>query len=363
MSPLTLHELPLPDFFKEGNSYDPDYAPDINHLRRQATDWTRLHGIKPVGADKVKVSVLDIDSQFDFSFSQGTLFVAGRSGQGAQDAHNRKVQWGYKYLWLWHEWINTLDSHVPYQVFFPTAHRKADGTMPDEHTIIKAEDYVRGLYQADPAMAASLNVNPAWLTRQWTYYCNELEKVDPKTGRAKHQLYLWPFHCPLGSKGHRLAGVVDELRFFHSFVRGARNTPAVKGTNPMTEHYSIFKPEVLTTWEGKPIPGAQRNSLLIERLFVSDMVIMMGLASDYCVAESIYDFLGEIQAKDPELAKKVYVVKDLTAPVVIPGIYDGTDVAEKAFADFAAGGMNVVESTTPIQEWPGAEAILARARN
>jgi hypothetical protein len=46
-------------------------------------------------------------------------------------------------------------------------------------------------------------------------------------------------------------------------------------------------------------------------------------------------------------------MRDCTAPVVIPNVVDFTDKAEAAFAKFEAAGMHVVESTTPIEDWPG----------
>jgi nicotinamidase-related amidase len=57
-------------------------------------------------------------------------------------------------------------------------------------------------------------------------------------------------------------------------------------------------------------------------------------------------------AKDPKLAKKVYLLEDCTSPVVVPGIIDFTDQADAAFQRFAAAGMHVVRSTDPLDTWP-----------
>jgi hypothetical protein len=53
-------------------------------------------------------------------------------------------------------------------------------------------------------------------------------------------------------------------------------------------------------------------------------------------------------------------MEDCTSPVVVPGAVDYTDEADAAFERFAAAGMHVVRSTTPLVEWPGFEA---RARS
>jgi len=64
------------------------------------------------------------------------------------------------------------------------------------------------------------------------------------------------------------------------------------------------------------------------------------------------DLLQEIQATDPSLAKKVYLLEDCTSAVVIPGVVDFSEQAEAAFARFAEAGMHRVRSTDPIREWP-----------
>jgi hypothetical protein len=69
--------------------------------------------------------------------------------------------------------------------------------------------------------------------------------------------------------------------------------------------------------------------------------------------------LDEIAKTDPSLAKKVYLVEDLTSPVVVPGIIDFTDQGDAAFERFRKAGMNVVRSTDPIETWPGVAKNIA----
>jgi hypothetical protein len=38
--------------------------------------------------------------------------------------------------------------------------------------------------------------------------------------------------------------------------------------------------------------------------------------------------------------------------VVVPGTVDYTDEADAAFERYAEAGMHVVQSTTPIEQWP-----------
>ncbi|HUP43569.1 MAG TPA: isochorismatase, partial [Thermoanaerobaculia bacterium] len=69
-------------------------------------------------------------------------------------------------------------------------------------------------------------------------------------------------------------------------------------------------------------------------------------------AWTIEDLLGDIRERDPELARKVYLLEDCTSPVVIPGAVDFTAPADEAFARFAAAGMHAVRSSDPIAGWP-----------
>ncbi len=344
----TVAELPLPEHYDPAHSYDSRYAvQDIARLQERADAWRQQHGLRPAGADRVRVHLLVMDNQFDFNFPEGTLYVGGATGTGAMDDQRRLVEFIYRNLGAISRITCTMDSHIPYQVFFRSAHLRRDGTHPPALTIISAEEYRRGDYRPDPAMAAELGRDEDWLRRQFVYYCEQLES----TGR--YQLTLWPYHCMIGSFRHQLAGVVDEARLFHSFARGAANIPEIKGFHPLTEHYSIFAPEVMTTWEGHPIPGAHKNTRLIEALLSADIAIITGEAKSHCVAWSIEDLLQEIQGRDPNLAKKVYLLEDCTSPIVVPGVVDYTEAARAAFARFAEAGMHIVQSTVPMRDWPG----------
>ena len=84
-----------------------------------------------------------------------------------------------------------------------------------------------------------------------------------------------------------------------------------------------------------------------------DAVIIAGQAKSHCVAWTIDDLLTEIQAQDPKLAQKVYLLEDCTSPVVVPGVVDFTNQANAAFQRFADAGMHLVKSTDAIESWAG----------
>ena len=333
----TLRLLGLPPHYSALMAREAGYKADPSALLSAAALWRKQNGLKPVGSDTKKIFVLDIDDQGDFDFPSGSLFVAGRSGTGAMDALQRRVEFIYRYLLYISELINTMDTHLPFQVFYGSAHLDKNGEHPAPHTIIDADTYERE-YRPNPAMAAQIGVDVAWLQRQFNFYTRELEK-------GKYPLYIWPYHCMLGSPGHRLAGLMEEARLFHSFARGAKNEPQIKGGNPLTEHYSIFAPEVTKTWDGNAIPGAQKNTKLLEMLTKGSLVFVMGEAASHCLKTSTADLLKYILATDPSMAKKVVVLRDCTTSVVVPNGPDFTDAAEQAMAEFQNAGMNVVDST------------------
>ena len=114
----------------------------------------------------------------------------------------------------------------------------------------------------------------------------------------------------------------------------------MKGSEPLTEHYSVLGPEV-------PAGGASRNTPLIEHLREFDAVVIAGQAKSHCVAWTIDDLLGDFR----DLAHRVHLLEDCTSPVVVPGVVDYTEEANAAFRRFAEAGMHVVHSTEPLDSW------------
>ena len=198
----------------------------------------------------------------------------------------------------------------------------------------------------NPALADELcGGNYMWLKAYAQHYAQTL------TDNGKYQLEIWPYHGMLGGRvSHALVPVIEEAAFFHNIVQAPRQSLKLRGGNPLTENYSMLQPEVLTRHDGKPI--AQKNAQLFNHLVSYDMVIVAGQAKSHCLAWTMENMRTEILAKDPSLAKKIYIMGDCTSPVVIPGVIDFTDMANAAFDKFIASGMHVVNSTDPIEKWP-----------
>ncbi len=240
-----------------------------------------------------------------------------------------------------------MDTHTAMQIFHPIFWVNDSGEHPiGAQTIISLEDVKKGVWKVNPEVADSVaNGDEERLQRHVLHYVQKL------TESGKYPLMVWPYHSMLGGIGHALVSAVEEAVFFHCIARKSQSRFEIKGDNPLTEHYSVFSPEVREGPDGQVL--AERNTRFIKKLQEFDVVIITGQAKSHCVAWTISDLLGEIRSLDNELVKKVYILEDCTSPVVVPGIVDFTDQANAAFQGFADAGMHVVKSTDPINTWPG----------
>lgn len=348
--PMTIRELPHPRFYDAANAARWDHTPDQQMLLDASAVWRKEHDLRPSGGDKKNVHLLLIDVQKDFCFPRGSLFVAGKSGTGAIDDNRRIAELVYRNLGVISNITTTLDTHFAYQIFFPSFWLDQDDRPLTPFREITCDDVESGKVRPNPGVAKWLcQGSYTWLVKQCRHYCRELEKA------GKYKLYLWPPHCILGSDGHALAGVVHEARMFHAFCRAAQSSVEIKGGNPLTENYSVLRPEVLTRFDGQPL--AQRNTQFLKTLLSADVVVIAGQAASHCVKSSIDDLLDEVRAHDPALAKKVYVLTDCMSSVTVPDgkggfVADFTADAERAQQRFADAGMHLVRSTDPIASWP-----------
>src|SRR5581483_8011915 len=108
--------MTLPAFYDPRNAAEWSYAPDVAKVYEEARAWR----LKPAAEDAAQVHLLLIDVQRDFCFPQGTLYVGGRSGRGALDDNRRTAEFIYRNLHRITRTTCTLDSHLPFQIFFPS---------------------------------------------------------------------------------------------------------------------------------------------------------------------------------------------------------------------------------------------------
>ncbi|MEM6701747.1 MAG: nicotinamidase [Acidobacteriota bacterium] len=343
-------ELPLPPFFRAENCRSWRHEADASRLLDHSGTWAATHGVEPATSDRSKNHLLIIDAQRDFCLAEGGLFVGGRSGTGALEDTERLARFVYRNLGRLTEITCTLDTHLPFQIFFPSFWLDVDGEHPAENTVVTSEQIRGGEFRPNPAVAGWLcNDNVPWLKRQVEDYCRRLEEA------GRYELYLWPPHCLLGSSGHSLVGAIQEARLFHAFCRGAKNFVEVKGGNILTENYSALAPEVLERHDGKVL--GSRNEALLDSLLAADRILVAGQAASHCVRATVEDLLQGMAERGADPGK-LYLLEDCMSPVAVPDgaggfLADFTDDSTAALKRFAATGAHVVRSTLPMSRWPG----------
>jgi nicotinamidase-related amidase len=344
MSTQTTKQLPIPAHFdplKVGEVWRVPYQ----DRAAEARSWAQQYQIPSARTDRTRICLLAIDVQNTFCIPDFELFVGGQSGMGAVEDNRRLCEFIYRNLGVLTEITPTMDTHTAMQIFHPIFWVNQVGEHPTPAaTMISLAEVQQGIWQVNPEVAYSLTDGDYDALQQ-----HALHYVQQLSDNGKYPLTVWPYHSMLGGIGHALVSAVEEAMFFHCMARNSQTRFEVKGSNPLTENYSILRPEVLTGTNGQAI--AQKNAALIEKLLKFDAVIIAGQAKSHCVAWTIADLLTEVEAIEPSLARKVYLLEDCTSPVVVPGVVDFTEQADAAFQKFANAGMHLVRSTDAIDTW------------
>lgn len=344
MNTQVTNQLPIPPHFapqKVGEVWRVPYQ----ERAAQARDWAKKHNIKAAAEDKTRICLLLIDVQNTFCIPGFELFVAGNSGTGAVDDNRRLCEFIYRNLGLISAIAPTLDTHTAIQIFHPVFWVNEVGEHPTPSaTNITPADIEQGIWKVNPAIAYSItNGDYTKLQNYALHYVNQLSQ------HGKYPLTVWSYHSMLGGIGHALVSAVEEAVFFHAIARSYQTQFEIKGNNPLTENYSVLRPEVLEDASGHPI--AQKNTHLIQQLLNFDVVIIAGQAKSHCVAWTVDDLLTEIQLINPSFAKKIYLLEDCTSPVIVSGVVDYTKQANATFERFATAGMHLVKSSEPLTNW------------
>jgi nicotinamidase-related amidase len=320
---------------------------------QQAEAWAVEHGLATAHEDPFRVCVVLVDVQNTFCLPDFQLFVGGRTGTGAVDDNRRLCEFLYRNLDAVTQVVPTMDTHQAVQIFHAVYLVDGEGRHPQPYTLVSVDDVEHGRWRVGAAAAAAAGIDPEYAQRHLLHYVRSLQRG------GKYSLTIWPYHALLGGLGHALVSAVEEAVFFHALARRSQPDFQIKGSNPLTEHYSVLGPEVRDGPEGETIAG--RNDALVERLLDFDAVVIAGQAKSHCVAWTIADLLEAGPARAAELAPRVYLLEDCTSPVVVPGVVDYTESADAAFERFADAGMHVVRSTDQIERWPGIEDRRAAA--
>ncbi len=335
-------QLPIPQHFRSDTVGEIWRVP-YQDRSSAARSWTKQHQLIPTSQTQSNIKLLLIDVQNTFCLPEFELFVGGRSGRGAIEDNIRLCEFIYRSLGKIDQIIATLDTHHLHQIFHPIFWIDERGEHPQPAvTTISPEDVKSGKWRVNLEFS---NEAPEQLQAYALHYVQQL------SDGGKYPLLIWPYHAMLGGIGHALVPAVEEAIFFHGIARSSQASFSIKGDRTLTENYSALAPEVFTNQFGDsldreaPPTNCCKNDGLIQQLLSSDKLIIAGQAQSHCVAWTVNDLLVEINAIDPALAEKVYLLADCTSPVVIPGVVDYTAQADAAYQKFADAGMKIVRST------------------
>ena len=337
--------LPIPPHFDPAG-VEQVWPVDYEPREAEARAWAATHRIGPTSADSLRTCLVLVDCQNTFCTPGHELFVAGRSGMGAVQDNIRLCEFVYRNLHRITAIVATLDTHTAVQIFHPVFWINPAGEHPTgAATVITARDIEDGTWSVNPAVAELVaGGSTEFLREHALHYVRTLEE-------GRYPLMIWPYHAMLGSVGHALVSAVEEALFFHGVARATAPRFEIKGDHPLTENYSVLRPEVTTGPHGTPIGTV--NEALVDRLAEFDAVVVAGQAKSHCVAWTAADLLRMFSERDAALPERVYLLEDCTSPVVVPGVVDFTEQADAMFRELAAGGMRVVRSTDPMGQWGG----------
>jgi nicotinamidase-related amidase len=336
--------LPIP------NHFDPDAVDEIRRvpyedLAQSAVKWAAEHQIQPASEDESRICLVAVDVQNTFCIPEFELYVGGRSGTGAVDDNRRLCEFIYRNLHLITQVVPTMDTHQAMQIFHSIFFIDENGRHPAPATLITQEDIVQERWRFNDALSQNLKRGAEDVRQHLVHYTSQLKD------RGKYELTVWPYHAMLGGIGHAIVPAVEEAIFFHTIARYSQPDIHIKGNHPLTEHYSVFGPEVATDSANKVL--VQKDEGLFRKLVDFDAILVAGQAKSHCVAWTISDLMENILLHDKCLVEKVYLLEDCTSAVVIPGVLDYTDEADAAFHRFREAGMHVVRATEPMRNWPG----------
>lgn len=261
----------------------------------------------------MKIHALLIDCQNDFTDPNGSLFVKGadkdmdrlalmirRLGNKLDDIHS------------------TLDSHALMHIGNPLFWRNSNGKHPAPFTGITVSDVENGV----------------WAPTRPNLAKHALDYVKALSASSRYSLTVWPPHCLIGDEGHCINKKVFEA--FNEWETAKLKTidMVTKGSNPLTEHYSIFKAE----YEMPDDPTTQLNTRLVKTFIDADEVVVAGEASSHCVRNSVVDLANAFG--DDSYVKKLVYLKDASSPV--PGF---EQFEEDFLREMSKRGMRISTTT------------------
>lgn len=315
--------MSYPTIYQRNDSFAGAYQARISAFTAEGSQAN----LRPAVQDKRRVALIDVDVQHDFCDPTGTLYVPG-----SQEDLQRLVEWMYTNVEQITSVYASLDSHYPFQIFYPEWWQYADDlTHPAPFTMIMLS--ANGETVDHNGRRVQPLFDPMWSMR----YVRALKTQSQK------DLMLWPHHTMVGTQGHMLMAPLSEAIAFHSAARLSQPVFLNKGSVPQVEHYGIFSPEV--QYPNHPMGGL--NTTMLDAIANHDLIYVAGEAKSHCVLATMMQLVNYFSAKQPEVLRKVRFLRDCTSSVQHPAV-DFDALAEAEYAQMEKLGVQLVTTADPI---------------
>lgn len=272
----------------------------------------------------LKLHVICIDDQNDFTDPNGSLFVKGG---------DQNVRRAAKLIERLRDKITdihvTMDSHRKVDISHPLWWVDDHGNKPGPITGVTLDD--KGVFHFHDFIH---NTKTTGRPRQLGARDRTAKYIRALATNGRYPHTIWPEHCLIGDEGHNLNPVLAAAIHEWEEKRYAISNVVTKGSNPWTEHFSAVKAEVPDPED----PSTQINRGLIETLEKADVVLWVGEALSHCLANTFRDTVANFS--DPSFIKKMWLATDATSSV--PGF---EKYGDDFIAEMTALGMNKTTTT------------------
>jgi len=287
--------------------------------------------VRPASGDSERILLIGIDWQNDFVLPDISAVAAGEpygalSVPGAKWDILRLTRFIYENLGKITRIMLSFDTHYPNQIFHRAMWRGQDGLPVSPLTMI------------GPANIYSHKF------RFVGGDCNKaMDCVSSLEKAGKGGVLIWPEHCIVGTPGWNLETQLVQMITFHSAARNVDPITVFKGTDRYSEMYGFLEPEynpdgIFTKAALDAIVSYNPVTGEIQGL-KWDKIIITGEAASHCVPESTWQLLKRLRWH-PEVAQRIYLLRDCTSPVA-----GYEQQAEDTFAELKRRGVNVLTST------------------
>lgn len=235
---------------------------------------------------KTNIHLVTIDPQNDFCDPKGSLFVAG-----ADQDMNRLASFITRMGDNLDEIHCTLDSHQTIHIAHPIFWINSKNEHPGPFTIITVDDVTNGTWRT---------THPGWQKHGIHY-------VTALAANQRYALCIWPPHCRIGTWGHGLFPAIAQAMLDWE-AKFNKVDFVVKGSNPLTEHYSAVMADVPDDAD----PTTRINTRFLDVLAKADQVFFTGEALSHCVANTVTDVCNNFGEDN---IKKIILLKDTSSNV------------------------------------------------